>query len=420
MKQKYCLIGLFSYLSLVVHMFNFPVSTKFIGILIFFIIFLYIYIFCQFILFNKFFSRYKFYSDHKVLINFIVFSLPIVFGYYYVSWICSYTNCEGLGSLLFIFGLICLVGFLILTLSAESTYNWVISKIKGKTKIIIDIMGIIISLIFLATFAYYLNTNTNFFIMLTDQNLENPRSCEKIIFGDIKETCYYRSAIKTKNISLCVHSYTDCCAELGRNTLDISVCEQAMGIGAMGIGCSNACYEAIAIQTHNFSIGDIAKNRLDSSVCEEIEDNYNKDSCYIYVAINEQNLSLCELITDGQIKDGCFEKVPKKQRNIAIDTLNETLCENVINQTLKDNCYLNIAIKKEDYSLCEKIIIQNNKDMCYRYECDYNPDPDVCEKIFSQKNKDYCYLHVAIKKQNEFLCEEIVSEYYKDSCYAKT
>jgi len=89
----------------------------------------------------------------------------------------------------------------------------------------------------------------------------------------------------------------------------------------------------------------IQNNDLNS--CEKTEW-ILKDTCYSDIAEDKEDISICENITDETIKDTCYTNIAELKKDSSI-------CEEVTDMAMQNNCYMNIAILKKDSSICKNL-----------------------------------------------------------------
>ena len=101
-----------------------------------------------------------------------------------------------------------------------------------------------------------------------------------------------------------------------------------------------------------------------------------------------ESLVDCDKIQDQAEKDSCYLDVAKEKQDLSI-------CDKVQYSSTKDSCYLDVAILKQDPSICEKIQDKAGKySSCYAGVARVKQDPSICEKIQDQDARNYCVNHV--------------------------
>jgi len=78
---------------------------------------------------------------------------------------------------------------------------------------------------------------------------------------------------------------------------------------------------------------DIAIDKKSPRVCEKLQDSLEKENCYYFYATRNEilDLSSCDKIQTQDLKDKCYGSIAGIKND-------ETLCNNVLNQTLKELC----------------------------------------------------------------------------------
>jgi competence protein ComEC len=82
--------------------------------------------------------------------------------------------------------------------------------------------------------------------------------------------------------------------------------------------------------------------------CPLINNEPDRDSCYVSLARQTNNPVICDSVRDRRFRDGCFI-------NLASASGDESVCEKVRDAQRKDGCYLKLALAERDYGLCMKI-----------------------------------------------------------------
>jgi len=110
-----------------------------------------------------------------------------------------------------------------------------------------------------------------------------------------------------------------------------------------------------------------ASEKKNISLCNEIENLFMKDSCYKIVSIDNLESSGCIKIESQQMKKDCYCDIMK-------ETKDETICETMdLDISFKDKCYWNVASLKQDRSLCENIVDETLKEACSNERTPPNP-----------------------------------------------
>ena len=163
----------------------------------------------------------------------------------------------------------------------------------------------------------------------------------------------------------------------------------------------------------------IALNTKNYSLCDELEDRIYKNDCYISVAKKTNDINICDKVIGEQ------EQFSECVENIAISDKNRNLCDKVTNNENKKSCYLgfdlNLSQTSKDTVVCDKI----KKDgwsysvveSCFSNVAEYTGDTFLCEKVSDDSNsRDVCYLGVSRKSIDINLCNKIDYHYNAYKC----
>jgi len=181
----------------------------------------------------------------------------------------------------------------------------------------------------------------------------------------------------------------------------------------------------------------------DSNPCISIESTINKNSCLKDKAISSNDLSWCNL-SDDSFKDSC-------KKAFAFSSSDETVCETIVSENARWECYSDLGEKLKDYSICMKVPpdINNNiyrgnclnevaislkdpeictkinyyvfkgnivRDLCIDSLINSVQDENICLKVFNSDTKNNCLIQIAVKKKNLEICELISSEETREEC----
>jgi hypothetical protein len=121
--------------------------------------------------------------------------------------------------------------------------------------------------------------------------------------------------------------------------------------------------------------------------CEELNNVYDRDSCYLRESRDTDTSDPCILIDKDSTKSECLE-------SIARNTNDPSVCQHHRTTTYQNSCYKNVAIKLNNFEYCSLI-----------NEAGLQAD---------------CQEKIAIARNDESLCDQITVQRYKDSCHDKT
>jgi hypothetical protein len=125
----------------------------------------------------------------------------------------------------------------------------------------------------------------------------------------------------------------------------------------------------------------------------------------------QKELTECSKSKDS---DNCYYDLATNYRN-------PVTCEEIQNPAIRDSCYSEIAIKKDDLSICNKVADFHEKE--YYCKAIISKDLEKCEKISyeypgkTQDMKDSCYYEIAKKTNDLLACTKMFSKWWKGVCY---
>ncbi|MEK7157791.1 MAG: MFS transporter [Patescibacteria group bacterium] len=169
----------------------------------------------------------------------------------------------------------------------------------------------------------------------------------------------------------------------------------------------------------------VSEKATDTSICREIEDGAGRNpesfkyQCFANIAINTKNYSLCNDLKETSYRNECYSVIANR-----INDLNT--CDKVSNEPSQfSDCVENIAINTNNRDLCEKVDGENKKSCYLGFDLNLSKiskDTAICDKIKSSGwgsvQIGFCLTNVAEYTGNYSLCENI-KEYsnYRDVCY---
>ncbi|MBU0661939.1 MAG: hypothetical protein ABH854_01745 [Candidatus Diapherotrites archaeon] len=253
-----------------------------------------------------------------------------------------------------------------------------------------------------------------------------------------REACYTKIAEKKQDVSLCEKGTQECYSAFAETEGNPEHCDKLLGTTSRMFctgekvidrqGCEwitadakEACYLSIAL----------SKNAPELCGDEKAISNTGlRDKCYSEIAFENEDKTLCAEVSGGHRQD-CYRAVEtllmhtesKKTYELAIETGNEKLCEEVIESPLgpKDYsggysegfCYYRIAVQTRDHSLCEKAYLgeddnetQSCHDQIYYDTARETPDPELCDKILGPY-RNSCFSYIAAELFDRELCDKI-------------
>lgn len=195
--------------------------------------------------------------------------------------------------------------------------------------------------------------------------------CENITSGKLKVVCY---AIFLKN-----HTFCNLAGDF-----------------------SQYCYDSV------FPLID-----LDETICEGLDDNYGRMSCFTSLAVENRNVTICELLKEPAVIDVCYTnlfdyldyfKSPEICRKIPHESTRFACLAKVTNNMT--SCY-DIVQEVEERGVCLGMLTKN---ISY---CTIEA-PDVLSRITIYS----CIKDIAIELKNITLCDSMDYEEAKWSCKA--
>lgn len=178
---------------------------------------------------------------------------------------------------------------------------------------------------------------------------------------------------------------------------------------------------AFAVKNNNFLICEVLRNQRlkdrcffnvvtalgDIAPCDKIQDPGFKMSCYQFVSVESNKPQVCEEFDEESDRDICYT-------NFALMKNDRSICEKASGDWLN---ICNAALSK-DITYCEKIVNQNLRWFCIAA---LTNDISACEKVGYENymiNKDECYFSVGEREENETFEKNLsirdISEYTKE------
>ena len=134
---------------------------------------------------------------------------------------------------------------------------------------------------------------------------------------------------------------------------------------------------------------------------------WSKDMCYRYYAGTEMDYQYCAEIDELRKKDECYSDLGKYTKNSYVCTL---ISFEQGTQTLRDDCYSQVAIQLSESVYCDSVIYRDTKDACYVTIAINKLQAALCDNVVGTDGvtgRYYCYFHIAKQTYNRNLCEKI-------------
>ena len=155
----------------------------------------------------------------------------------------------------------------------------------------------------------------------------------------------------------------------------------------------------------------LARENLDSTRCQYIQNEFIKNQCYIDMSIAKKEWALCSKISDKDNRNYCLQETYCKH----LEGLNE--CRIVgIGPVEKMECYINLSISSNDIMVCECAGNKGNIISCYYRYTIAKGDISLCEEYLSGYYIGRCIGEIAAQEKNPAHCEKIEIEMGKDEC----
>jgi len=249
-----------------------------------------------------------------------------------------------------------------------------------------------------------------------------PKACEDLTVG--KEDCIIERAFNNNRYSDCQKlngsEYTRCVYKLAEisysnclrftNSEDADNCLLNMTSKYGAVVCKNVVNQtkkddcgvlsvspdcrSITEVDERFGCDAIAKNN--ESVCEESVDETGHDSCYL--EFSQKKRDVCAQIDNEGIRAACNGLLKN----------NTSPCSAITSASLiRDNCYKTYAEESADCSVCNSVVDSVYKDNCFVDCAVENSNPSVCAESDNEQKADSCYWQYAVKAGNVSACNPI-------------
>jgi len=202
------------------------------------------------------------------------------------------------------------------------------------------------------------------------------------------------------------------------------------------IGQDVTCYVQIAINQDNPAICNniedgsrisrdrkfycynlILAQRQDVEKCAEFPEPYDS-ACFFEMAKEIGDVTICDRVKKDNTRGSCYGKLVSEKEDVIY-------CEKIVSDStgIQSNCFKNLAVATLDFPLCERVRLENSRNECYLSISIELKDTSMCDKIDKQFTTDYCYQKVAIASLDPLMCEKVRSEArdgsynMRDMCY---
>jgi len=139
----------------------------------------------------------------------------------------------------------------------------------------------------------------------------------------------------------------------------------------------------------------------------------SENGCYRTLALNKEDASICEKLDGDWYKSSCYS-------DLAIKLSRSSFCDAAPDK-YKDDCKLRYARAKKDFSLCKDLAVDTyNRDSCFESMILQEKDPFLCANLSTVSKRDLCYDKLAVEKRDPSICNSIELEKNKEYCIVKT
>jgi len=142
--------------------------------------------------------------------------------------------------------------------------------------------------------------------------------------------------------------------------------------------------------------------------CYHLWDPSQKNECLLMVASETSNISKCDEINETSVAGRCYTLLLSK----GIEQ-NYSTCMK-LSGVMMDQCFSNLAIRKNDSYMCMKINSSYSRDTCLSKIATTLLRPDICESISLNVSRNLCknqiYPQLAIKNRDTAFCKLIITD----------
>lgn len=159
-----------------------------------------------------------------------------------------------------------------------------------------------------------------------------------------------------------------------------------------------------------------AMRQGDPTICRDLNNTGKEKACVIKVAGKTERLSICtDYFADER------ENLEKCVSKVAASKLDQTLCDRITGDDVRDRCYNDVHFKKGggDPGICAKIKGDGAKSLCYVRTANVRGEPKYCEQIPGGRqdgSRDDCVYSASMNGAGLGGCAGIVNESIKDKC----
>ena len=190
--------------------------------------------------------------------------------------------------------------------------------------------------------------------------------------------CITEAAIKNGSANICKTIHNDqsrnsCYTGVAYKLADVSICDTMVEEGY-----KDDCYYYFGISREGTS--------EDQGVCDKIINLEKRYNCFMFEALKSRDISLCSgmnlKVGDDLSSDKCYLGMAETDSSLA--------CEDIQRQAIKRKCY--IKVKPYDMDVCLNYsVTEEEKDECFLRGVRYSGNYTICKNIQNVEIKDNCY-----------------------------
>lgn len=185
------------------------------------------------------------------------------------------------------------------------------------------------------------------------------------------------------------------------------------------------------LQNTDFDKNETAHITQNHILCDKISDENLRNACWDDIlysqALRDSSQRKCEMLRDENTRIRCTDQV---LFDIIKTRKTFTECEKITSSILQKRCYQVDAREKmmnaKTIEDCSEIMIEEERRSCRDFfvakiiQSQDNPKPELCEILPEQESKDQCFLQIAIKKAKAVRdlapCHELSEKTSRISC----
>ncbi|MBS3139226.1 hypothetical protein J4207_05985 [Candidatus Woesearchaeota archaeon] len=143
--------------------------------------------------------------------------------------------------------------------------------------------------------------------------------------------------------------------------------------------------------------------------CDALSDNL-RDTCYAEIGILRQDLKLCDRAEDSGSRFYCYEGIAESKNSSA-------LCDEIEDGYWSNICFKEVGMNTNDPLLCNKITTQESKNACVLDVSFDTEDETLCSGIQdSVPLTERCFTKVAVAKKSLAVCRNLPPPFARDRC----